>query len=125
MSTSPPVESPSEPRDNPCFGSDAKVAVLNVMADDGTSYLLPYAQFLCAERIVNPALEQKPDAPPEKLLIYFVAAEVVLLGSGLAAVERPLGRYELKFVRSADRRSADTLKAHITSVTLTKAKYES
>ena len=119
------MESPSEPRDNPCFGHDMKAAALNVMADDGISYLLPYAQFLHAERVANPALEQKPDAPPEKLLINFVVAEVVLLGSGLSAIERALSRYELKFVKSADRRSAGTLKGHIAAITLTKAKHES
>ena len=50
---------------------------LNVVADDGISYLLPYAQFLYAEMISNPALEKEPDAPPEKMLICFAVAEVV------------------------------------------------
>ncbi|MEI2724387.1 MAG: hypothetical protein V9H26_12905 [Verrucomicrobiota bacterium] len=35
-----------------------------------------------------PALEQGPDAPPEKLLLHFATADVTLLGSGLKAVEK-------------------------------------
>ena len=67
----PPTESAFRPGHNPCFGSDTQIAALNVFADDGHSYLLPYAQFLSAERFSNPALEQEPDAPPEKMLIRF------------------------------------------------------
>ena len=51
----PPATSASSPRDNPCFRSDAQTSPrLDVFADDGISYLLPYAQFLYAERISNP-----------------------------------------------------------------------
>src|ERR1017187_8245383 len=114
----PPIESPSS-RNNPCFGNDPTTAALNVFADDGHSYLLPYAQFLSAERFSNPALEQEPDAPPEKMLIRFAQAEVVVLGSGLDAVERDLQQYELKFVKSAPRRFAGLLNTHIAAVTIT------
>ena len=56
---------------------------LAVIADDGISYLLPYAQFLYAERTANPALEKEPEAPPEKMSIHFACADVIVLGSGL------------------------------------------
>jgi hypothetical protein len=115
----PPAISVSSPRDNPCFGSDTQTAALDVIADDGISYLLPYAQFLFAERISNPALEKEPDAPPEKMLIRFALAEVVVLGSGLKSVERDLQKYELKFLKSADRRYAATFNTHIAAVTIT------
>ncbi len=118
-STNPPAASASSSRDNPCYGLDPTVAALNVAADDGRSYLLPYAQFLNAERAANPALEKEPDAPPEKLLICFAAAEVTLLGSGLKCVERAIQNYELQFVKSADRRFAPTLKTHIAAVAIT------
>ena len=118
-SPNPPAASASSSRDNPCYGLDPTVAALNVAADDGRSYLLPYAQFLHAERAANPALENEPDAPPEKLLICFAAAEVTLLGSGLKSVERAIQNYELKFVKSADRRFAATLKTHVAAVTIT------
>ena len=98
------------------------MAALNVAADDGRSYLLPYAQFLHAERAANPALENEPDAPAEKLLIHFATADVALLGSGLKAVEKAIQRYELKSVQSADRRFAPTLKTHIAAVAITFAK---
>jgi len=98
------------------------VAALNVAADDGRSYLLPYAQFLHAERAANPALESEPDAPPEKLSLHFATAEVALLGSGLKAVERAIQNYELKFVKSADRRFAPTLKTHVAAVAITLTK---
>jgi hypothetical protein len=99
-----------------CFGSDTNTAALNVFANDEHNYLLPYAQFLYAERFSNPALERAPHAPPEKLLIRFVLAEVVVLGSGLKSIERDLQKYELSFVKSADRRHAATLNTHVASV---------
>jgi len=93
-----------------------------VIADDGISYLLPYAQFLYAERIANPVLEKEPDAPPEKLLVHFAQADVVVLGSGLKRLAAGIQKYELRFVKSADRRLAATLSTHIAAVTLTLTK---
>jgi len=121
-SDNPPAISASNPRDNPCLGSDSTIAALDVFADDGISYLLPYAQFLYAEKISNPALEKEPDAPPEKMLIRFASANVVVLGSGLKRLEAEIQKYELKFVKSADRRLAATLKTHIAAVTVTLTK---
>jgi len=112
----------SSPRDNPCFDRDSTVAALNALADDGTSYLLPYAQFLYAERNSNPALEKEPDAPPEKMLIRFAGADVVVLGSGLKRLEQNVQKYELKFVKSADRRLAETLNTHVAAVAVTLTK---
>jgi len=112
----------SSPRDNPCLGTDTTIAALDVFADDGISYLLPYTQFLYAERISNPALEKEPDAPPEKMLIHFVSAHVVVLGSGLKRLEAEIQKYELKFVKSAYRRLAAMLKTHIAAVTVTLTK---
>ena len=115
----PLTESDFRTGHNPCFTSDIKSAALNVYADDMHNYLLPYAQLLSAERFSNPALEQEPDAPPEKMLIRFAQAVVVVLGSGLDAVERDLQQYELKFVKSAPRRFAGLLNTHIATVTIT------
>jgi hypothetical protein len=117
---SPPTTSPSSRI--LCFGSDPQTAALNVFTDDEHNYLLPYAQFLYAERISNPALEREPDAPPEKLLIRFALAEVVVLGSGLKSIERDLQKYELNFVKSADRRYAATLNTYVASVAITLTK---
>ena len=117
-----PPASASSPRENPCLGSDPTITALDVFADNGTSYLLPYAQFLYAERISNPALEKEPDAPPEKMRIFFATAEVVVLGSGLKRLEQGIQKSELKFVKSADRRLAATLSTHIAAVTLTLTK---
>ena len=114
----PPTVSASNPQDNPCLGSDPNIAALEIIADDGISYLLPYAQFLYAERVSNPVLEKEPDAPPEKMRIRFVTAEAAVLGSGLDAVVRKLQKYELKFVKSADRRLAATVNTHIAAVTI-------
>lgn len=122
--TNPPAASDSSSRDNPCFEIDPSVAALHVSADDGRSYMLPFAQFLHAERKANSAVEREPAAPPEKLLLHFATADVVLLGSGLKAVEKAVQRYELKSVQSVNRRFAATLKPHIAavSVTLSEAK---
>ena len=81
--THPDAASASSTHNNLCFDIDPAVAALNALADDERSYQLPYAQFLYAEWISNPALEREPDAPSEKLLIRFVKAEVTVLGSGL------------------------------------------
>jgi hypothetical protein len=115
----PLTESDFKTGHNPCFSSDVKSAALNVYADDRHNYLLPYEQLLSAERFSNPALEQEPDAPPEKMLIRFAQAEVVVLGSGLNAVERDFQRYELNFIMAAPRRFAGLLHSHIAAVTIT------
>ena len=115
----PLTESDFRTGHNPCFTGDIKSAALNVCADDRHNYLLPYAQLLSAERFSNPALEQEPEAPPEKMLIRFASASVVVLGSGLKRLEQEIQKYELKFVKSADRRLAATLKTHIAAVTVT------
>lgn len=117
-----PPASASSPRDNPCLERDSTIAALEAIADEGISYLLPYAQFLFAEKISNPALEKEPDAPPEKMLIHFVSAHVVVLGSGLKRLVQEIQKYELKFVKSVDRRIAATLKTHIAAVTVTLTK---
>jgi hypothetical protein len=44
---------------------------------------------------------------------------VIVLGSGLKRLEQEIQKYELKFVKSADRRLAATLKTHIAAVTVT------
>jgi hypothetical protein len=117
-----PPASASSPRDNPCLGNDPTIAALDVFADNGISYLLPYAQFLYAEKMSNPALEKEPDAPPEKMLIRFATAEVVVLGSGLKRLEHGIQKSELKFVKSADRRLDATLKTHIAAVNVSLTK---
>ena len=117
-----PSISASSPRVNPCFDTGHNIAALNVLADDGHSYLLPYAQFLHAQRDANPALEEEPDGPPEKIRIHFAHAEVVVLGSGLTMLEWALQEFALKSVKAADRRLAATLNTHIAAVTVTLTK---
>jgi hypothetical protein len=94
------------------------VATLNVFADDERSYQLPYAQFLYSEMTPNPALERDADAPTEKLLICFATVEITVLGSGLKSLERAMQKYELKFVKSADRRYTAALKTHVAAVAI-------
>ena len=118
-SDNPPAISASSPRKNPCVGSDPNIAALEIIADDGISYLLPYAQFLYAERTANPALENEPEASPEKMSIHFGCAEVIVLGSGLKRLERWLQGYELSFVMSADSRLGAVYDTLITTVTIT------
>jgi hypothetical protein len=115
----PLIESDFRTGHNPCYSSAPNIASLNVFADNGDSYLLPYAQLLSAKRTSNPALEEEPDAPPEKILVHFAQAEVSVLGIGLAAVERDLQKYELKFVKSTLRRFVGLLNTHIAAVTIT------
>ena len=114
----PAAASASSSRDNPCYGNDPTVATLNVFADDEHSYQLPYAQFLYAEMTPNPALEKNGDAPPEKMLVCFASAKVTLLGSGLKSLEKAIQKYELKFVKSVDRRYTAALKTHVAAVAI-------
>lgn len=114
-----PIEaSASSPRENLCYDIDPTVATLVVFADDEHHYLLPYAQFLYAELTPNTILERQKDAPPEKLTIRFVSAEVEMIGSGFRSLVRALQKYELKFVKSAERRYAGILKTHIAAVVI-------
>ena len=113
------ITSASNPRENPCFGTDSTVAGLEVIAADNLSYLLPYAQFLYAERRPNPKVETEPDAQPEKLLIHFALAEVVVLGSGLKSLEQAIQKYNLKFVKAADRRQAAPFATFVAVVAVT------
>jgi hypothetical protein len=112
-------ESVSDPRSNPCFGTDPKVACLKVLPDDGGSHLLPYAQFLRAVTTPNPALEASPDAPPQKMTIFFAGAEVTVLGSGLSTIEGALQELDLKFVKAAPPRSAAAMRCHAAAVSIT------
>ena len=121
-SDNPPTMSGSRPRDNPCLGHDANAAAVAVLTGDGISYLLPYAQFLYAKRTANPALDKKPEAPPEKMSIHFGCAEVIVLGSGLKRLEHRLQEYELSFVMSADSRLSAVYDTFITAVTVTLTK---
>ena len=99
--------------------SDIKIAALNVCAEDLRSYLPSYAQLLTVERFSNPALEQGPDAPPERMLICFAQALIVVLGSGFNAVQHDLQEYELRFLKSVLSRFAALAKTHIAAVTVT------
>ena len=118
----PPAISASKPRENPCLGHDPNAAAVAVLTDDGISYLLPFAQFLHAKRMANPALENEPEAPPEKMSIHFVGAEVIVLGCGLERLERRLQQYELSFLMPAQSRLGAVYDTLITAVTLTLTK---
>ena len=118
----PPAISASKPRENPCLGHDPNAAAVAVLTDDGISYLLPFAQFLYAKRMANPALEKEPEAPPEKMSIHFLGAEVIVMGSGLKRLERGLQQYELSSLMPAESRLGAVYDTLITAVTLTLTK---
>jgi hypothetical protein len=67
-------------------------------------------------------LDKEPDAPPEKMSIHFVGAEVIVLGCGLERLERRLQKYELSFVMPADGRLGAVYDTLITAVTVTLTK---
>jgi hypothetical protein len=121
-SEQPPAMSVSNSRNNPCLGHDSNAAAVAFLTDDGISYLLPYAQFLYAERMANPALENDPEAPSDKMSIHFVGAGVVVLGSGLKRLEAWLQKNELSSVKSGDSRLDGVSSALITAVTVSLTK---
>jgi hypothetical protein len=103
---------------NVCYETSVQIAALAVHADDEHHYLLPYAQFLYAERTANPDVEKDADAPPEKILIRFAMAEVLVLGTGLAWIETRLQKYELKWMQAADRRLAAEFRTHLAVISV-------
>lgn len=108
-----------------CYGVDSQVFALNVLTDHQRSHQLAYAHFIHSELGANPASEQKPDAPPQQLLIHFSMAVVTILGAGLHALEKHLQKSELQFVQRgtlcANRVERPTTKPTtvVTSVTIT------
>ncbi len=121
-SEQPPAMSVSNSRNNLCLGHDPNAAAVAVLTDDGISYLLPFAQFLCAKRTANPALEQEPEAPPEKMSIHFAGAEVTVLGCGLVRLESRLQKYDLGYVMPVESRLGAVYDTLITSVSVTLTK---
>ncbi|HKS36079.1 MAG TPA: hypothetical protein VJW76_02745, partial [Verrucomicrobiae bacterium] len=69
-------------------------------------YFFGTAQFLDAELAANPAIEQKADAPPERLHIRYATGEAVILGCRLRKLAELIQRGELKILRPAMKRYA-------------------
>ena len=108
-----------------CYATDSQVTTLNVLTDLQRSHQLAYAHFIHSELGANPALEQKPTAPPQQLLIHFSMAVVTILGAGLRPVEKSLQKSELEFVQrgtccaSRGERPPTKPTTIVTSVTIT------
>jgi len=108
-----------------CYATDSQVTTLNVLTDLQRSHQLAYAHFIHSELGANPALEQKPTAPPQQLLIHFSMAVVTILGAGLRPVEKSLQKGELQFVQrgtccaSRGERPPTKPTTIVTSVTIT------
>jgi hypothetical protein len=101
MNTEPPLESTTKRllAETDCYGTDSQVAALNVITDQRRGYQLAYAHFLYSELAANPALEEKPDAPPQQLMIYFSMAVVTVLGAALRQIDKAVQKNDLKYVQ--------------------------
>jgi len=101
MNTEPPLESGTSPllMQKDCYGTDSQVAALNVITDQQRGYQLAYAHFLYSEVGDNPALEKKPDAPPQQLMIHFSMAVVTILGAALRHIDQAVQKNDLKYVQ--------------------------
>jgi hypothetical protein len=93
---------------------------LSVTDDGGRNYLFPYAHLLFAELSANPAVEKQPDAPPQRLHIYFAIGEIIILGSGLRRLELELQKGSLKFARRVSQDYSSALQTNIVSITVTR-----
>ena len=82
-----------------CYGTDSQVATPNVITDHQRSYQLAYVHFTYSELAANPALEQKPDAPPQRLVIHFSMAVVTVLGAALHPIDKAVQKNDLKYVQ--------------------------
>jgi hypothetical protein len=90
---------------NPCHDTTGKHPfALGVSADDGHEYFFNATQFIEAELEANADVEKSKDAPPERLQLRYVTAEVAILGRGLRRLAQLLQRGELENIRPLDRR---------------------
>ena len=102
---SPSTKPPSER--NPCHDTTQRHSfALGVTADDEHDYFFGTTQFIEAELSANATVEKNENAPPERLLLRYATAEVVMIGRGLRRVIQALQRGELENVRPLDRRYA-------------------
>lgn len=101
MNTNPPLESATNRllADKDCYGTDSQVATLNVITDQRRGYQLAYAHFIHSELGANPALEQRPDAPPQQLVMHFSMAVVTVLGAALHLIDKAVQKNDLKYVQ--------------------------
>ena len=111
--------------ENECFESTkTHPFALGVTADDGHEYFFGTAQFLDAELAANPAIEQKADAPSERLHIRYATGEVVILGCRLRKLADLIQRGELKNLKPAMKRYASLGQSgpRISSIAVTRKK---
>jgi hypothetical protein len=103
-----------------CFETEPiNLIALGVAADDQRQYMFSYTQYLYSESSANPALEDKPDAPPQRLEIHFTVGTVAIVGCGLEPLARAVQKGELKSVWRLTKRSLDpNSKTHVNSVTV-------
>ncbi len=99
-------------------GTDSQVATLNVITDHQRSYQLAYAHFLYSELGANPALEQKPDAPPQQLAIHFSMAVVTVLGAALHPIDKAVQKNDLKYVQRGSLAAAKLERRPVGSATV-------
>ena len=71
--------------------------------------MFSYTQYLYSESSANPALEDKPDAPPQRLEIHFTVGTVAIVGCGLEPLARAVQKGELKSVWRLTKKSLDPL----------------
>ena len=96
------MESPSTKSSaerNPCHDTTQRHSfALGVTADDEHEYFFGTTQFIEAELSANATVEKNENAPPERLLLRYATAEVVMIGQGLRRVVQALQRGELENV---------------------------
>ena len=104
-----------------CFETEPiNLIALGVTTDDERQYMFSYTQYLYSEFSANPALEDKPDAPPERLAIHFTVGTIAIMGCGLGPLARAVQKGELKSVWRLTKKSLDlNSKTHVHSVTVT------
>jgi len=103
-----------------CFETEPiNLIALGVTTDDQRQYMFSYTQYLYSESSANPALEDKPDAPPQRLEIHFTVGTVTIVGCGLEPLARAVQKGELKSVWRLTKKSLDpNSKTHVNSVSV-------
>lgn len=76
--------SENRPPANPCIQTHSDVTLfLECVSSDGRVYGFAYSHLSSYRLEPNPAFEHAPDAPPERLALWFSTHQVLILGSQL------------------------------------------
>jgi len=93
-----------------------------ITADDGHDYFFSTAQFLDAQLERSSGIHEDEKQAPERLLLRYATAEILILGRSLSRLAYPLQRGEVESLKPLGRRYAEVRQSGpvISSITVTR-----